>query len=232
MDIKNKLIEAIEKSTSKRILEHIYTNVLENTDILEQEYYTWLNNRTEKEQTLEKIIKSLEDLFADMCFCQGSITGDYMLRDGKHLTFETGLTIDEQLFRFIVEPVVKYDAYTDVNSRKIVVDQKQIKNKPTILHEMLHTHEFILEKRKPLLKEIVLLELYKDLKPKLRQKNIDIDTWIFNHANIPHNEDLADVGGEHDLLFFLKSIDLDLKCGFEPLTVFGYDYIRNFSLIK
>jgi len=52
---------------------------------------------------------------------------------------------------------------------------------------------------------------------------------LFNHANIPHNEDLADVGGEHDLLFFLKSIDLDIRCGFELLTVFGYNYTRDFK---
>ena len=63
----------------------------------------------------------------------------------------------------------------------------------------------------------------------LIQINIDIDTWIFNHANIPHNDELAVAGGEHDLLFFLKSIDLDIRCGFELLTVFGYDYARNFK---
>ena len=126
-----------------------------------------------------------------MCFDKGSITGDYILRTGKHLTFEPRLSIDEQYFRSIVEDNAKYEAYIDVNTRKIIVDKKHIKNKPANLHEMLHAHEFILEKRKPLLKEIVLLELYKDLKPKLSQKNIDIDTWIFAHANIPHNEDLA-----------------------------------------
>ncbi|MDE5824038.1 MAG: hypothetical protein K2H91_05055, partial [Lachnospiraceae bacterium] len=211
------------------MLEHIYTNILGNTDILFQKYHKWFENKTEKEEDLELFILLQEDLFSDMIFEKGSTTGDYMLRNGKHLTFETELSIDEQYFRFIVEHVAKYDAYTDVNSRKIVVDIEHINNKPTILHEMLHAHEFILQKRKPLLKEIVLLELYKDLKPKLSQRNIDIDTWIFNHANIPHNEELAVAGGEHDLLFFLKSIDLDIRCGFELLTVFGYDYTRNFK---
>lgn len=229
MDIKNKLIKTIENSIDEKMLEHIYTNILGNTDILFQKYHEWFENKTEKEEDLELFISLQEDLFSDMIFEKGSITGDFMLRNEKHLIFETGLSIDEQYFRFIVEDIEKYDAYTDVNSRKIVVDKKHIKNKPTILHEMLHAHEFILEKRKPLLKEILLLELYKDLKPKLNQKNIDIDTLIFNHANIPHNEDLADAGGEHDLLFFLKSIDLDIRCGFELLTVFGYDYTRNFK---
>lgn len=229
MNIKNKLIEAIEKSTDKQMFEYIYTNVLGNTDILLQKYHEWFENKTEIEHDLELFILLQEDLFSDMRFDKGSITEDYLLRNGRHLIFETGLSLDEQYFRFIAEDVAKYDAYTDISSRKIVVDKKHIKNKATILHEMIHAHEFILEKRKPLLKEIVLLELYKDLKPKLSQKNIDIDTWIFNHANIPHNEDLADAGSEHDLLFFLKSIDLDIRCGFELLTVFGYDYTRNFK---
>lgn len=46
---------------------------------------------------------------------------------------------------------------------------------------------------------------------------------------IAYNEDLANAGGEHDLLFFLKSIDLDIRCGFELLTVFGYNYIKIFK---
>lgn len=38
MNIKNKLIEAIEKSTNEETLEHIYTNILGNTDILYRKY--------------------------------------------------------------------------------------------------------------------------------------------------------------------------------------------------
>ena len=232
MDIKNKLIEAIEKSTDERMLEYIYSHVLENTDILNQKYYEWIKNQTEKEKALKKFVGSLEYLFEDMCFRQGSITGDYMLHNGRHLSFVPPLKFDKQYFCLAVDNIEGHGekpAYTDVISRKIVVDKRHINDKSTILHEMIHAHEFILERRKPLLKEIVLLELYKDLKPKLSQKNLDIDTWIFNHANVPHNEDLADEGGEHDLLFFLKSIDLDLKCGFEFFTVFGYNYYNIFK---
>lgn len=34
---------------------------------------------------------------------------------------------------------------------------------------------------------------------------MDIDTWIFNYANIPHNVDFADAYGEHDLLFLKEN---------------------------
>lgn len=49
MNIKNKLIKTIEKSTNEKILQHIYTNILGNTDILFQEYDEWFENKTEQE---------------------------------------------------------------------------------------------------------------------------------------------------------------------------------------
>lgn len=164
-----------------------------------------------------------------MLFYENSITGDYMLRDGKHKKFQKELSIDEQLFRIIVEDTKKYDAYVDISEPKIVINKKHVNNKATILHEMIHAHEYILQKQKTLLKEIVLIELYKNLKPQLAKRSLNLDAIIFNHANIPHNQYLSEYGGEHDLLFLLKSLDLDLKCDFELFTVFGYDYIRAFK---
>lgn len=93
MDIKNKLIKTIENSIDEKMLEHIYTNILGNTDILFQKYHEWFENKTEKEEDLELFISLQEDLFSDMIFEKGSITGDFMLRNGKHLIFETGLSI-------------------------------------------------------------------------------------------------------------------------------------------
>lgn len=235
MNYKQQIIDTISKIDDEQILATIYNNKLSdyhNDDCIIQLYSKWLHNQTNEEMDLMIAISLLEKLFDDMCFYDKSITSDYMLRDEKHKAFKKDLSIDEQHFRIIVKEMEEYVAYTDISDRKIVVSKDQTNNKCAILHEMIHAHEHILEKQKPILKEIVLLELYKDLKPKLAKINIDLDKWILNHANIPHNIDLADTGGEHDILFFLKSIDLDLKCGYEPLTIFGYDYKRNFSLIE
>lgn len=225
MDIKNKLIEAIEKSTDEKTLEHIYTNVLENTDVLHQKYYEWLENRTEKEKDLELFVLLHENLFDDMCFDRGSITGDYMIRDNEYKQFENDLSLDAEYFKFIVDNIQEFDGTTYRNDRKIIIKDQCCTNEPIILHEMIHAHEFIINLHNPILKDIVLLELYKNLKLKIPR----LDDWIFNHANIPHNFDLASKYGEHDLLFFLKSLDLDLKCGFDLFTVFGYDYNRIFK---
>lgn len=232
MDYKELIIETINKIDDEQSLATIYNDKLSdyhNDDLIINFYSDWYCNQTDKEANLMMDIIFQEKLFDDMCFFKNSITGDYMIRNGEYKAFKNGLSLDEQFFRIIIDNIKEYDAYTDISDKKIVIDEKHIDNKATILHEMIHAHEYILQNQKPILKEIVLLELYKDLKPKLLNINIDLDTWIFNHANIPHNIDLANAGGEHDLLFFLKSIDLDIRCGFELLTVFGYDYIRNFK---
>lgn len=228
MNVKEKLIDTINQTEDANALENIYTNILGNTDILEQKYNEWFSNHTTEETDLEIFILMQEDLFSDMSFIENSITYDYMLRNKKHKRFIPGLTLDEQYFRLYIDNRVEI-AETHAHNRKILVNPKYVTNKDVILHEMIHAHEFILEQTNPLLKEILLLELYKDLKPKLAVDNINLDDLIFNHANIPHNTELLNEGGTHDLLFFLKSIDLDLKCHNELFTIFGYDYTRTFK---
>lgn len=150
MDIKRKLIEDIEKLTDERMIEYIYTNVLEKTDILNQKYHEWKKSQTEKEKSLEKLVGALEYLFEDMYFGHKSITGDYMLRNERHLSFNPPLKLDKQYFCLAVNSIEEHEekaAYTDIISRKIVVDERHINDKSLILHEMIHAYEFILEKR-------------------------------------------------------------------------------------
>ena len=47
---------------------------------------------------------------------------------------------------------------------------------------------------------------------------------IKNMLTASHNSNLANETGLHDLLFFLKSLDLDLQCGFKMFTTFDYNY--------
>lgn len=228
MNIKNKLIKAIENSTDEKMLEHIYTNILGNTDILYRKYHEWFENKTEKEQDLEIFVLLHEDLFADMCFDKGSITGDYMIRDNAYKQFENDLSLDAEYFRFIVDNIQEFDGTTHRHDRKVIVKDEFCTNEPIILHEMIHAHECVLNQHNAILKDILLIELYRDLKSKISE----LDNYIYNHANIPHNLELANKFGEHDLLFFLKSLDLDLKCGYVLGTIFGYGYKEYLSKIK
>lgn len=192
-------------------------------------YNEWLDCQTEEESKLQIRIMMLEQYFNDFCFEKESVTGTYLVREGEKRNFIGGLSIDEQFFCIKIKDTLKdMPAYIDVNKREIVINPSYRNNTAVILHEMIHAHEYILKQYKPLLQEIVMIELYKDLKDKLRSINISIDALLFNHCNIPHNIELTNEGGDHGLLFFLKSIDLDLKCGFDIFTIFGYDYKRAF----
>lgn len=87
-----------------------------------------------------------------------------------------------------------------------------------ILHEMIHLHEFVLEILPMYFHDAVLFCLYKDLKNKIN----DLDQRIEAHGNILNSSSIANIGGTHDILFLLKSFDLDLKNGYKLGTVFGY----------
>lgn len=88
----------------------------------------------------------------------------------------------------------------------------------TILHEMIHLHEAVLSSVPSYFRDIVFISLYWDL----REKISDLDDIIKGHSNILNENDLFGQGGEHSVLFLLKSFDLDLRRD-EPLgTIFGY----------
>lgn len=223
MNYKELITETINKIDDKQTLALIYNDRLfefHNNRILAHLYVEHEFRQTQEEQNLFEYILSLEPLFADMCFAPNSITSHYMHYNNIYSRSKNDLSIQEQLFRVIIYNQKEYKAYTDISDRKIVIGPEYVSSKPTILHEMIHVHEYILEKTNPLLKEILLLELYKQLNNKFSE----LDNWINKHANIHHNSNLANETGLHDLLFFLKSIDLDLQCGFNIFTTFDYNY--------
>ena len=90
--------------------------------------------------------------------------------------------------------------------------------KPHILHEIIHIYEEVIDCLPKYYHDILLISLYEDLKIKVA----DLQDRIVSHTHIIPGEQITSLGGEHDLLFFLKSIDLDLRCGYLLGTVCGY----------
>lgn len=67
--------------------------------------------------------------------------------------------------------------------------------------------------------DALLLELYN----KLKLIYPTLDQMIKHHANFyRYKQTVADYG-EHNILFLLKSLELDHVLKFKPGTVFGYD---------
>ena len=64
------------------------------------------------------------------------------------------------------------------------------------------------------------MSLYLDLKNKIN----DLDKRISDLSYLYSLSSIRRFGGEHNLLFLLKSFDLDIKRGYELGTVFSYKY--------
>lgn len=85
--------------------------------------------------------------------------------------------------------------------------------KTTLLHEMIHAYDYMLESR-PGFREWLMIDLYKRMVKKLGQKKVDRYLEISTHAY--HGD------ANHTCLFLLKSLDLDRRHRWQPGTVFGY----------
>ena len=109
-----------------------------------------------------------------------------------------------------------YGGRFDKESMTMRIGPKSIDNDVVILHEMIHMHEAILERVPSFYHDKVYLCLYQELKEKI--SNLD---ELLNRATNLLAEQLMELeAGSHDILFFLKSLDLDLRMGYELGTIF------------
>ncbi len=100
----------------------------------------------------------------------------------------------------------------------LTVSPEGLNKDSVIMHEMIHLHEIVLDGLPLFYHDAVLWCLYKDLHKKI----LDLDDRIEAHGHILNSQSIAEVGGTHDILFLLKSFDLDIKKGYPLGTVFGY----------
>lgn len=173
----------------------------------------------------------LEDYFDDMMLDKKSIMGKYMETHSDNTSNGTdALSLMGNHYRFEVSADMPndYDGYNRQEDKLIVIGKSAINDNSVILHEMLHAHEQILLSIDHVVRDTLILELYKKLKIQIEK----LDDIILFHSNIQHSVELSEMGGEHSLLFMLKSLDIDLRCGYELFTVFGYDYNRNCKELK
>lgn len=110
----------------------------------------------------------------------------------------------------------------DEESFSLAVAPDHVNDDVVILHEMIHLHEFVLEILPSYFRDAVLYCLYKDLQNKID----NLDQRIETHGHILNSSNIANIGGTHDILFLLKSFDLDLRKGYKLGTVFGYGMVN------
>ena len=160
---------------------------------------------------------TLAPYFEDMIFEPNSATGSFTA------VKEKGLNGDEWEDTFLDRPgQLEYFMYNwfalsveDLGGSlgrfspleyKLSIAPECMERDDVIAHEMIHLHEAVLDGLPTYYHDAVLYCLYKDLRSKIP----DLDDRMEAH------------GGRHDILFLLKSFELDLRMGYKLGTVFGY----------
>lgn len=186
-------------------------------------YHQWWANRTSDELELHsKILEYEEEYFEDMCFEENSIIHDYLAfsdEDGNEYFDECFYDLQSSKYRYYVNTLADGTmGQTNLEEHTIAISPDYKDDKTVILHEMIHAYSNTMNEVNPTHKDILLLALYNKLKEKIH----DIDKRILSHAHDLLQYDVTLTGGYHDVLFYLKSLDLDLRCGYKLGTVCGY----------
>ena len=106
-----------------------------------------------------------------------------------------------------------YDKYAEV-----IISPKYANDDSVLLHEMIHLYEDVLDDFPMYYRDIVLWQLYKSMAAKID----DLDRRIAAFTRLDHQQEIDAVGGCHDILFLLKSYDLDLRKKYPLGKVLGY----------
>lgn len=186
---------------------------------LSKKYEAWRLNMTQDEYELQyHILEYEEEYFEDMTFQKGSICYDTVSFIHDNFDFFS-LELEYNYYRYYINDLKdEWIGQFDQKERSITISPKYKNDQAVILHEMIHAYEYILNKKNPVLCELMLIKLYNKLKPKIK----DLDSLIENHAELYGQHCIAKEGGYHGILFYLKSLDLDLRCGYDLGKVCGY----------
>lgn len=200
-------------------------------DMDESWQYDWAkSNPSDEERKLFDRLYVLGDYFSDMLFEEGSLTGELIkcqsqLDDGSWQDDTVVLPHELKDFRYTyfkrkVESLENNCAgYFDPKEQLLCISKEYLENDSIILHEMIHLHEFVLNGLPLFYHDTLLWALYVDLKEKIN----NLDRIILGHAHILAEQKIYNKGGMHDILFLLKSMDLDIKMDYSLGTVFGYE---------
>ena len=204
------------------------------------DFFTWYNSvATPDERKVAEKMGAFSELFSDMVFAQGTHTYPFLSCltkpiDADDDCYEESTTdIPGEIEYFDVTTTCKIKVehleegcgQYNIETKVITITPDHVDSDSTILHELIHVYEDMLESQMSFYRDIVFFSLYTDLKKCIP----DLDTIIRDHANVLNQQSLNIIGGIHDILFLLKSFDLDIKQGYKLGTVFGYGMAEDLS---
>lgn len=171
-----------------------------------------------------------------MLFQKGSCTYDLLKCQAKALDSDEWETVAMDLpdeleyfqyswFRFVVEPLENASGQYNHLTQTLTVAPECLSDDATILHELIHLHEYVINDLPLYYHDMVLWSLYKNLRHMIPK----LDEILSDHAHLLTGSSIYKQGGLHDILFLLKSFDLDIRQGYSLGTVFGYGRIDDFK---
>jgi hypothetical protein len=188
-------------------------------------------NKAELDKALNsKVLEYDKAYFGDMRFEKGSVAGDILLdaNNDTHKKKESDefwadpFNISLNKYTFRVRHIKDESTAAEVNAKTnvITIDPREAEDMNVILHEMIHAYEWELDPISLLpFRETLLVRLYDALKGKIK----NLDNMITAYANYENQYVFTtNKYGIHGILFFLKSLDLDLRLGWPIGTVMGY----------
>ena len=191
---------------------------------------------SQEEKQLFDRVNEFADLFEDMLFRRETCT--YSLIQCKSKSQDSDEWVDDEIdlphelayfsytfFHFKVEQMEDCDGAFSHDDQALTVTPQALANDSTILHEMIHLHEYVINDLPLFYHDMVYWALYKDLKEKIPA----LDDIITSHAHLLTGSTIYSSGGLHDILFLLKSFDLDIRMGYPLGTVFAYGREEEFK---
>ncbi len=196
----------------------------------------WSNAPTDDERILVDMVGDYEDYFQDMLFEPGTST--YELIQCKSKRADSDEWIDDEaprpdelayfthtFLKYKVEDLEDMNGYYNHEEQLICVSPEGLRDKCTVLHEMIHMHEALINEMPMYFHDMLYWALYQDLRKKIPK----LDEIISGHAHLLTGSSIYSQGGLHDILFLLKSFDLDIRMKYPLGTTFGYGRAKEFE---
>ena len=205
----------------------------------ESRFMNWYwQEATPEEKQLHDKMYDFEPLFSDMVFEEGSASYDLIRCQSKKKDndewIDDVIDLPDEIRHFSynyvltkIEDIQVGSACYNSEEQALTIRPDKITDDGVLLHEMIHMYEQVIDELPKYFHDVLLWAIYQKLKKQVH----GLDDAITQHVHVLNEWSIDRYGGSHDLLFLLKSFDLDIRQGYPLGTVFGYGAIDDYKYI-